>query len=634
MRRFHRCGLLGFAPLVVACLFIESGFLTLAAAHNAVILLVDASGSLKRTDPECRRGPAAELLIGLLETGDKAAILEFGDGVSNLSGGWLEVSDATRASLVQLANQCATDASYTNIVEAIEETRSLVAQLGRSTSAGYRVHTVLLTDGRDTAPGASVSQRVRRITGALDQLDALGARVHTVGLSEDADAAYLAKIAEGTGGEMAIVNSADDLGEAFFALARVVSGRWNVAREMLAPGEHTFSLPDWCRDAYLLYVSDPWTKESTPSIGKGEVILDRDGLMLARVKDGGGQEVQIQTFASTGKLVLDATGDLEITELPPTRVPSAIPFGCTVRLAPRAGAALGEPAFLKEAQVHVQVRGQVTPFVLFDNGQHGDGAELDGVFGGTCSLSGARPIDATIELSGPFVPHRTRDHWFEPIVPPLKIERPSSFATLIASWSGSTAWHITNATDVPLVLATPSELSVAANSTVSSAVNVQPQWLKSADATMRVVPLNSSEEIVVSVSVPARGLTFVPLFLVLVLVIAANVLPRRNLSSYRISAQVVARGDPSQIEDERSQLGASGSYDLEGLRLPFSKPGQFRARHGLWRKGVVFTPSTDLLPKFKRGKASRKGRVYVVQAPATWECQADSKIVTYRLVKR
>jgi Mg-chelatase subunit ChlD len=49
-----------------------------------VVLLIDSSGSMKRTDPFNFRKNAAKLFISLLGTDDRVAVMSFGDAATML----------------------------------------------------------------------------------------------------------------------------------------------------------------------------------------------------------------------------------------------------------------------------------------------------------------------------------------------------------------------------------------------------------------------------------------------------------------------------------------------------------------------------------------------------------------------
>ena len=57
-----------------------------ARGNIDVALVIDSSGSMKKTDPRSLRIPAAKLFISLLDSNDRAAVLSFSDKGHPIAG--------------------------------------------------------------------------------------------------------------------------------------------------------------------------------------------------------------------------------------------------------------------------------------------------------------------------------------------------------------------------------------------------------------------------------------------------------------------------------------------------------------------------------------------------------------------
>jgi len=165
-----------------------------------VRVLIDVSGSMRKTDPDNLRVPALQLLSTLLPAEATAGVWLFDERVTPLlppgtvDAKWKE--DARRQ-----ATRIHSSGRYTDI-EAALAAASADWSTGAAAAASDR-HIVLLTDGVvDVAadPALSVASRSRVLDGMLAELKAKGAHVHTVALSSHVDRALLDALVTATGG--------------------------------------------------------------------------------------------------------------------------------------------------------------------------------------------------------------------------------------------------------------------------------------------------------------------------------------------------------------------------------------------------------------------------------------------------
>jgi len=181
-----------------------------------VRVLIDISGSMKKTDPQNLRKPALNLIARLLPDKSKAGIWTFGQTVNVLMP--LSVVDAEwRKQAAPKSNGINSIAYFTNIGKALEE----VSFDRKNLSADYKTHIILLTDGVvdiSTQAVNNVKERERILTDILPSLKSAGYIVHTIALSADADAELLKKISIATDGVFTTAQSADELTSTFLKI--------------------------------------------------------------------------------------------------------------------------------------------------------------------------------------------------------------------------------------------------------------------------------------------------------------------------------------------------------------------------------------------------------------------------------
>ena len=108
---------------IVACLII----LFSAISHSAekknmdVVLVMDSTGSMKKTDPLFLRIPAAKLFISLLDKNDRAGVISFSDSAELLSSSVLLDSENGKNTLFQAVDKITSAGLHTNIYEALNK---------------------------------------------------------------------------------------------------------------------------------------------------------------------------------------------------------------------------------------------------------------------------------------------------------------------------------------------------------------------------------------------------------------------------------------------------------------------------------------------------------------------------------
>lgn len=208
------------APLLLFC----SAIVAAATMANEpakplpadVRVIIDISGSMKKTDPDNLRKPAVDLIVRLLPDGSKAGLWTFGQSVNMLVPHRV-VDEAWRAEGAQKATTINSVAMFTNIGAALETSAEDYA----TPATDYRRNIILLTDGVvdiSKEAVANLNERKRVLTELLPRLKDSDYRIHTIALSADADQELMKKLSIATDGIFEVADTADELMSTFLRI--------------------------------------------------------------------------------------------------------------------------------------------------------------------------------------------------------------------------------------------------------------------------------------------------------------------------------------------------------------------------------------------------------------------------------
>ncbi len=181
-----------------------------------VRVVIDISGSMKKTDPQNLRKPAVDLIVRLLPDNSKAGIWTFGQSVNMLVPHRV-VDQAWRDDGSKKANTINSIAMFTNIGSALDK----AAEDYATPAKDYRRNIILLTDGVvDISKEAVVNlnERKRVLTEILPRLKASDYRIHTIALSGDSDQELMKKLSMATDGISEVADTADELMSTFLRI--------------------------------------------------------------------------------------------------------------------------------------------------------------------------------------------------------------------------------------------------------------------------------------------------------------------------------------------------------------------------------------------------------------------------------
>lgn len=202
---------------LIMFLSISSPSISFAAGVTPEVrVLIDVSGSMKKTDPKNLRQPALRLLVGVLPKGSRAGVWNFAESASvQVPPG--PVTQAWRKQARERAGGIHSRGLLTNIEAALE------ASTGDWRKRDYRTkrNLILLTDGmvdvgKDAAKNRASRDRI--LKKILPRLKNAGVKIHTIALSKNTDEELLRTLSMATDGGFVQVDSAAELERMFLRL--------------------------------------------------------------------------------------------------------------------------------------------------------------------------------------------------------------------------------------------------------------------------------------------------------------------------------------------------------------------------------------------------------------------------------
>ena len=178
------------------------------------VVVMDSSGSMKKTDPRELRKPAAKLLITLLGDQDRVSVMSFSDNAYPITYLTQLSDEASKQRSLRATDRVSSKGIYTNIYAAIERAIDI---LEKSDDSQREPIIVLMSDGKIDVGDAAESVRLRdRIMQELvPQLQQHKIKIYSIAFTEQSDQALLQDIADATDGRYALAASDDVLHKVF-----------------------------------------------------------------------------------------------------------------------------------------------------------------------------------------------------------------------------------------------------------------------------------------------------------------------------------------------------------------------------------------------------------------------------------
>ena len=215
-----------------------------------VVLLMDSSGSMKQTDPQSLRKPAAKLFLSLLGENDHASVVSFSDNgypILYLHG---TADDTDKQKLHDAVEKISSLGVYTNLYRAIAAAQRVLEKDGTNER---RKLIILMSDGKmDTGTEQQSQQATEKLFAELlPKINAANIELQTIAFSEQSDKALLAKIASETSGKFFVAASDKELHNTF---AKIFEG--NTQPNMLPFDEGSFQIDESIREVTIIGSKD------------------------------------------------------------------------------------------------------------------------------------------------------------------------------------------------------------------------------------------------------------------------------------------------------------------------------------------------------------------------------------------
>lgn len=171
-----------------------------------VVILIDSSGSMRRTDPHDYRKSGAKLLVSLLGRNDRISIISFGDS-ANVLIPLTQNTAKNRDKLFSAINRVTSREFSTNITEAVKRGFEVLKKSERENRI-----IVLLSDGK-LALGDEERDRIahEELSRLLPELVNSGIKIYSVAFTEFSDLKLLNDIAKYTGGIFRLAKTDRDI---------------------------------------------------------------------------------------------------------------------------------------------------------------------------------------------------------------------------------------------------------------------------------------------------------------------------------------------------------------------------------------------------------------------------------------
>ncbi len=181
-----------------------------------VVLVMDSSGSMKKNDPLFLRIPAAKMLISLLGSGDRAAVVSFSDRGYPIRYLTPVGGSDKGAALLKAVDRISSKGMYTNLYDALA-TGLKVLMMDRGEERVGII--VLMSDGvMDVGDPEEDERFMGKINGILKDMGSRGVRVYTIAFTDQSDHVLLRRIAKTTGGFHHITTVDKDFQSAFTSI--------------------------------------------------------------------------------------------------------------------------------------------------------------------------------------------------------------------------------------------------------------------------------------------------------------------------------------------------------------------------------------------------------------------------------
>lgn len=179
-----------------------------------VVLVLDASGSMLKTDPKNLRYEGAKLLLSFLGEGDRISVISFA-GSAHVVRELTPIAQGVSPDVVKQVEAIQPLGPYSDIAEGIKLAKAV---LDASPRPEAQRAVILLSDGRmepDPAVSPAFARTLELVHDVLPDLKSKETKVFTLAFSDQADRAFLAEVSTATDGLTWFTATPEDIHKSF-----------------------------------------------------------------------------------------------------------------------------------------------------------------------------------------------------------------------------------------------------------------------------------------------------------------------------------------------------------------------------------------------------------------------------------
>lgn len=179
-----------------------------------IALVLDASGSMKKNDPNRLRVEAAKMFVHLLDRNDRASVISFSSRAYPVTKLLSLNTKKNETTLLRSIDKMAATGKFTNLHDALLQGYKVLQQ---DKDSRREKHIILMSDGQMDL--GNKERNLRLLEKTLDKLTPKLAKdnikVHTIAFTKDSYIPLLKLTAEDTGGQFIMLEKADGVHEVF-----------------------------------------------------------------------------------------------------------------------------------------------------------------------------------------------------------------------------------------------------------------------------------------------------------------------------------------------------------------------------------------------------------------------------------
>lgn len=202
--------------LISSTLFLYGQVCSAEKTAVDAIVILDSSGSMKKSDPDSLRKPAAKLFISLLNQDDRVSIMSFSDNGYPIT--YLNSLDSEKNIQLTLdaTEKVSTKGVYTNIHAAIERAYKILSE----SKSDRDPIIILLSDGKMDVGNNEKSQALSAelIESTVPKLIESNIKVYSIAFTENSDQELLTTLSESTQGFCKVAANDEELHLAFTSI--------------------------------------------------------------------------------------------------------------------------------------------------------------------------------------------------------------------------------------------------------------------------------------------------------------------------------------------------------------------------------------------------------------------------------